>query len=346
MSAEANHRPYSDRPAGHTRLGADRRPIQSMGQDRTVTDEIYDYFGGNSSRKVEPLDESELFENEGDDQAEKASSGTSEIVESIEVTETIEIVATSQSLVVEAGSGQQDGSSKADPKKPEQPSRSRTASPGKPAADKSNSKQTPAKTAGPAFGAGLFDESGISQQDNTTGGTADESAASGSPGDSGETGTENSPSQSSELFASDSKTEDGSAALSEMFVPSPFDSFENDQTPGGEADDVSAGQDESITISEDGEEIYEFDVEDLEDAPEQGTPRRRRNRQQDADGQGEGRGRPRGESRERPSDSQGSRRSRNSRGSSRESAEDKDNNRRGERPRNKRDFQKNRFFVF
>ena len=194
MSAKANHRPYSDRPAGHTRLGAGRRPIQSMGQDRTVTDEIYDYFGGNSSRKVEPLDESELFENEGD-QAEKASSGTSEIVESIEVTETIEIVATSQSLVVEAGSGQ-DGSSKADPKKPEQPSRSRTASPGKPAADKSNSKQTPAKPAGPAFGAGLFDESGMSQQDNTTGGTADESAASGSPGDSGETGTENSPSQS------------------------------------------------------------------------------------------------------------------------------------------------------
>lgn len=319
--------------------------------ERIVTDEIYDYFGGNSSRKVEPLDESELFETEGQ---EKASSGTSEIVESIEVTETIEIVATSQSLGVETGSEEQDGSSKAGPKKTKQPSGSRPASSGKPVPAHSASKQKPAKPAGAAFGAGLFDESAMPQQDSMPGGTTgesvkDESRPSDGPDASPETDADNSPSSTQDFFGldsqSDSKPEDGPAVLSEMFVPSPFDSHENEQPPTGNADDsqeletdgMSAGGTESNQISEEGEDFFEFEVEDLEEIPEQATPQRRRNRQGNADDQGESRDRPRGESRERSSDSKGGRRSRNTRRGSRESGEEKDDKRHAERARNKRD---------
>ncbi|MCH2180025.1 MAG: hypothetical protein MK106_14605 [Mariniblastus sp.] len=297
-----------------------------------MTDEIYDYFGGNSSRKVEPLDESELFEDEGETTDDADEKKAVEIVESNEVTETIEVVQATQEsdgtttvkeevVATESHWDELASSFGIDAAVPTPapasppPQKNRTSAK-KPKAKKKIATKKPSTQAEVVeFGAGLFgpdDTEVVSQQDASpeedvkpgmdSSSTLDSNTASSEPV---VVETETQTPQQSDVddffgFDGPAASEGPGEVLSELFVPSPFDAFERpaeaserSATPndGNTSVEESASPVDAIQISEDGEEFFEFDVEDLVSNPEEKESSRRSRRESSTDrGSRDGRG--------------------------------------------------------
>ncbi len=276
-----------------------------------MTDELFDYFGGNSARKVEPLDDSELFDDlkpalpasPSDDENQNVDLEDEEEVEFVEKrAETVDAEA------VQGTSGQVTTTddiqsspavdshwdllaSSLGIKPPPQPARSPV--PGSSARSRrkpKNKRTRPEKqTSTPSvpFGIGIYDDQPV--QSPASSGRAESSIDPLSP--------EMEPQQTVEVFELEANSMSAENAvhenvLSEIFtgreedferekieiVDVDFDDDMVDDLADDRADslpDFSGPAAHSASIEE-GEDFVEFEVTDLEESPERGPRRRRR----------------------------------------------------------------------